>query len=179
MFLRPALFLKSATTRLTTTTGSSSSSTTTTAAVRSLFLQHHQQPITCTTTSMASRMMMSSSAVTNDNIQTGTVKWFDSKKGFGFISPDDDSMEDIFVHQTAIHAEGFRSLADGEPVEFTTLTDAKGKLKAENVTGPMGAFVQGQPRMARPFGDGGNAFRGGGNYNNNNNNNNYRYDDKY
>ncbi|KAG7375045.1 cold-shock DNA-binding domain protein [Nitzschia inconspicua] len=171
MFLRPALFLKSASTRLTTTT--------TTAAVRSLFLQHHQQPITCTTTttsSMASRMMMSSSAVTNDNIQTGTVKWFDSKKGFGFISPDDDSMEDIFVHQTAIHADGFRSLADGEPVEFTTLTDAKGKIKAENVTGPMGAFVQGRPRMARPFGDGGNAFRGGGNYNNNNN---YRDDDKY
>jgi protein lin-28 len=82
----------------------------------------------------------------SDSITSGSVKWFDVKKGFGFIVPDDGT-DDVFVHQTAIHAEGFRSLAEGEPVEFTTMEDpSNGKTKAQNVTGPMGAYVQGAPR---------------------------------
>src|SRR5688572_16226842 len=75
----------------------------------------------------------------------GTCKWFNSKKGFGFITPADGS-EDVFVHQTAIHAEGFRSLAEKEPVEYETAIDEKGRVKALNVTAPSGQFVQGAPK---------------------------------
>merc|ERR1712232_282165 len=76
--------------------------------------------------------------------KTGTVKWFNTVKGFGFINPDDDG-PDVFVHQTEIKAEGFRSLADGEPVEYTPTTDDQGRVKAIQVTGPGGENVQGAP----------------------------------
>jgi protein lin-28 len=80
-----------------------------------------------------------------DAPMTGTVKFFNTEKGFGFIVPDDGST-DVFVHQTAIKAEGFRSLADGESVEYTTSLDSKsGKIKADYVTGPGGTNVQGAP----------------------------------
>lgn len=77
----------------------------------------------------------------------GRVKFFDTVKGFGFITPDDGS-EDVFVHQTAILAQGFRSLAEGEEVEFEVSSDpSKGNKKfATNVTGPNGSYVQGAPR---------------------------------
>ena len=55
---------------------------------------------------------------------TGTVKWFNDKKGFGFISQDNG--EDVFVHQTAIQGEGFRTLAEGDKVEFEVIKDQKG-----------------------------------------------------
>ena len=50
---------------------------------------------------------------------TGEVKWFDNKKGFGFIVGEDQN-QDVFVHYSAIEGEGFRSLKDGEKVEYET-----------------------------------------------------------
>lgn len=65
-------------------------------------------------------------------------------KGYGFIVPDDGGA-DIFVHQTEIQTQGFRSLADGEAVEFVAAKEGNGKMKATKVTGPGGAQVQGAP----------------------------------
>ncbi len=63
---------------------------------------------------------------------TGTVKWFNDAKGFGFITPD-NGQKDCFVHHSAIQAQGFRSLAEGERVEFEVVEGKKGPA-AENVT---------------------------------------------
>ena len=62
----------------------------------------------------------------------GTVKWFNDAKGFGFITPENGD-KDCFVHHTAIKADGFRSLAEGDRVEFDIVQGAKGPA-AENVT---------------------------------------------
>uniref|UniRef100_A0A7S0C4T9 CSD domain-containing protein n=1 Tax=Proboscia inermis TaxID=420281 RepID=A0A7S0C4T9_9STRA len=74
----------------------------------------------------------------------GTVKWFNTVKGFGFLVPDDGGA-DVFVHQTSIKVNGFRSLADGEAVEYATETDEGGRTRAVEVTGPGGDDVQGAP----------------------------------
>lgn len=61
---------------------------------------------------------------------TGTVKWFNDAKGFGFITQEDG--DDVFVHFSAIQANGFKSLAEGERVEFEVTRGPKG-LQAANV----------------------------------------------
>jgi len=61
----------------------------------------------------------------------GKVKWFNDQKGFGFIQREDGG-KDVFVHHTAINASGFRTLAEGQIVEFDVIEDAKGP-KAQNV----------------------------------------------
>jgi cold shock protein len=63
---------------------------------------------------------------------TGTVKWFNSEKGFGFISQDDGG-PDVFVHFSAITGNGYRNLEENQQVEFETTQGPKG-LQASNVT---------------------------------------------
>ena len=63
---------------------------------------------------------------------TGTVKWFNDEKGYGFITPEDGS-KDCFVHHSAISGQGFKSLAEGQRVEFDIVNEPKGP-KAQNVS---------------------------------------------
>ena len=63
---------------------------------------------------------------------TGTVKWFNGEKGFGFIAPEDGSA-DVFAHFSAINANGFRSLNEGDRVSFDTQQGPKGP-QAANIT---------------------------------------------
>ena len=63
-------------------------------------------------------------------MSTGKVKWFNQEKGYGFITDDEDG-KDVFVHYTAINAEGFRTLEEGQIVEFTI---NQSDPQAQNVT---------------------------------------------
>ncbi|KAG5036281.1 hypothetical protein AAZX31_04G232300 [Glycine max] len=79
---------------------------------------------------------------------TGTVKWFNSQKGFGFITPQDGT-DDLFVHFTSIRSDGYRSLSEGQSVEFLLDYGDDGRTMAVDVTSAV--------RSRRPGG-----FRGGG-----------------
>jgi cold shock protein len=66
-------------------------------------------------------------------MSTGTVKWFNSQKGFGFIQPEDGS-KDVFVHISAVERAGMRALNEGQKVSFDVVADRKtGKSSAENL----------------------------------------------
>ena len=69
--------------------------------------------------------------VENMSTVTGTVKWFNETKGYGFIAQEDGP--DVFVHFSAIQGDGFKTLTDGQKVEFT-VTDGQKGPQAENVT---------------------------------------------
>lgn len=78
----------------------------------------------------------------------GVVKWFSNKKGYGFITPRNESEDDIFCHQSVIHSEGYRTLAEGWEVEYSIEYDENNKPKADNVTAIGGGFCDG-PRSVR------------------------------
>ena len=63
---------------------------------------------------------------------TGTVKWFNDEKGYGFITPDDGS-EDLFAHFSAINMPGFKTLKEGQKVSFEITAGNKGKKQASNI----------------------------------------------
>ncbi|XP_076901066.1 glycine-rich protein 2-like [Bidens hawaiensis] len=101
-------------------------------------------------------------AAADGDRQSGTVKWFNDTKGFGFITPDNGG-EDLFVHQSSIRTDGFRSLGDGETVEFVVETGSDGRTKAADVTGPGEGPVQGSTRGGGDrYGGGGGGYGGGG-----------------
>ena len=71
--------------------------------------------------------------IEREDMATGTVKWFNATKGFGFIQPDDGST-DVFVHVSAVERAGMRGLNDGQKISYELVKDRKsGKMSADNL----------------------------------------------
>lgn len=66
-------------------------------------------------------------------MQTGVVKWFNQKKGYGFITPDEGA-KDVFIHISALMEKGINSLTEGQKVSFEVLPAHNGKESAQNIT---------------------------------------------
>jgi CspA family cold shock protein len=66
----------------------------------------------------------------SDKVQTGTVKWFNATKGFGFITPEKGG-DDVFVHQSQIRVSGYRELSEGQRVEYQLIPGNKGQQAGE------------------------------------------------
>jgi cold shock protein len=89
----------------------------------------------------------------------GTVKWFSQEKGFGFIRQENGP--DVFVHHSSIQSSGFRTLNEGERVEFDIIEEPKG-LKAQNVTRLDAPADEGAGGGGGGYGGGGGGYGGGG-----------------
>ncbi|CAN8229187.1 unnamed protein product [Cochlearia groenlandica] len=93
---------------------------------------------------------------------TGKVSWFSDSRGYGFITPDEEG-DELFVHQSSILSDGFRSLTLGDSVEFAIGQGSDGKTKAVDVTAPGGASLNKKERSSRRNGSrrGGDCFNCG------------------
>lgn len=97
---------------------------------------------------------------------SGTVKWFSQEKGFGFVTREDGT--DIFVHHSGISGRGFKTLEQGEPVEFDVIEEPKG-LKAANLVrtnAPEGGTQEAGMGQEGGYGGGGGGYGGGSDYGN-------------
>lgn len=95
--------------------------------------------------------MSESNTVSRQGWEVGTVKWFNPDKGFGFVVPEGGSgaaSEDVFVHFSVVKGQGFKSLGDGEQVEFKAQMGNDGRRRATECTGVGGGNVKGSERKS-------------------------------
>ena len=85
---------------------------------------------------MWKRTFVNTQALLEEDRKLGTIKWFDTTRGYGFIETEEGT--DVFCHQTALQMPGFRSVAEGQQVEFATELSDDGRTRAVEVSAPGG-----------------------------------------